>query len=115
MIAASIPIIVPVFRWIGEKLSGYRYVIAFWTALNKRTEMAQHGRSSQPGQRSSRKKSGTQSEEYILPTYALGSGKDLKAVLEGGSAPMVKSRSTSPTRAVKKKRASVEERDETAW
>ena len=34
MIAASIPITVPAFRWIGEKLSGYRYAVASWTALN---------------------------------------------------------------------------------
>ena len=36
MIAASIPITVPAFRWIGEKLLDLRYVIAPWTALSKR-------------------------------------------------------------------------------
>lgn len=80
MIAASIPIIVPAFRWIGEKLSGYRYVVASWIALNKKTETAEYGRTSQPGQRSSRKNPDTQSEEYMLPTYTPGSGKELKAV-----------------------------------
>ena len=80
MIAASIPTIVPVLRWIGEKLSGYRKAIALWTALNKKTETADYGGSFQPGQRSSKKISDTQSGEYILPTYALGSGKDFKAV-----------------------------------
>ena len=100
MIAASIPIIVPVFRWIGEKLSGYRYAIASWIALNKKTETAEYARSSHPGQQNLKKGPNTQSEEYILPAYALGSGKDLKAILAGGSASMVKSLSTSPTHAV---------------
>ena len=33
MIAASIPIIVPLFRWIGEKLSDHRRMIASWIEL----------------------------------------------------------------------------------
>ena len=37
MIAASIPIIVPALRWIGEKLSVFRYMIAAWTARSKKT------------------------------------------------------------------------------
>ena len=102
MIAASIPIIVPAFRWIGEKVSGYRYSIASWIAVNKKTETAEYGRSSHPGQRNSKKNPDTQSEEYILPKYALGSGKDLKAIIAGGSAPMVKSLSTPTTRAVER-------------
>ena len=36
MIAASIPITVPAFRWIGGKLLDLRYVIASWTALSKK-------------------------------------------------------------------------------
>lgn len=102
IIAASIPIIVPILRWIGEKLSGYRYVIASWTVLNRKTETAELGRSSQPGQRSSKKNPDTLSEEYILPIYILGSGKDLTAVTVLESAPTVKSLSTSPTRAVQR-------------
>lgn len=34
IIAASIPIIVPALRWMREKLSYYRYVIASWTGFN---------------------------------------------------------------------------------
>lgn len=79
MIAASIPTIVPALRWIGEKLSGYRNWIASWIALNKKTETAEYGRSSPSGQQSSEMNFDTQSEEHILPTYALGSGKDLNA------------------------------------
>ncbi len=49
IIAASIPIIVPVFRWIGEKLSGCRYMIASWTALNKTMPKAGDGVKEQDG------------------------------------------------------------------
>ena len=79
MIAASIPIIVPALRWTGEKLLGYRRVIASWIALNKKTETAEYGLSYQPGQRSSNKAPDTQSEEYILQEYVLDRGKDLEA------------------------------------
>ena len=37
MIAASIPIIVPAFRWIREKLSEFRYAIASWVLLSKKS------------------------------------------------------------------------------
>ena len=81
IIAASIPIIMPALRWIGEKLSGsYRYVTASLTALSKKTETAEYGRSAQPEKRSSKRDPDTNSEEYMLPTYALGSGKDFIAV-----------------------------------
>lgn len=79
MIAASIPIILPALRWIRGKLSGYRDVLASWTALDKKTETAENEHSSQPGQRS-RKNPGAQSDEHILLTDALRSGKDLKVV-----------------------------------
>lgn len=85
MIAASIPIILPALRWIREKLSGYRYVLASWTALNKKTETTENERSPQPGQRS-RKNPDAQSDEHILLTYALRSGKDLKAVMSRDTA-----------------------------
>ena len=58
MIAASIPIIVPVFRWVGEKMTGCRDVVVSvvsavsCTAVNEKTipeaeivsmnEMARH-------------------------------------------------------------------------
>ena len=85
MIAASIPIIMPAFRWIGEKLSGsYRYVTASLTALSKKMKTAEYGRSARPGKRSSNTGPDTHSEEYILPRYALGSGKDSTAVTSRG-------------------------------
>ena len=49
MIAASIPIIVPVLRWIGEKLSYYRYVIASWTRLNKKMSKGRDSLEEQDG------------------------------------------------------------------
>lgn len=36
MIAASIPIIVPGFRWVREKLLELRYMIASWALSQKR-------------------------------------------------------------------------------
>lgn len=54
-------------------------------------EMPEYGRSSHPGQWNSKKNPNRQSEKHILPTYAFGSGKDLKGILGWGSAPMVKS------------------------
>ena len=87
IIAASIPIIMPAFRWIGEKLSGsYRFVTASLTALRKKTETGDYGRSAQPEERSSERGSDPDihSEEYILPAYALGSGKNLIAVTSRG-------------------------------
>ncbi len=74
MIAASIPITLPALRWVREKLSGYRYVIASWTALDKKTETVEY-----EGQRS-RKTRDPQSDQHILPTYVVRSGKDLIAV-----------------------------------
>ena len=75
MIAASIPITLPAFRWVREKLSGYRYVIASWTALDKKTETVEC-----EGIQRSRKNRDPQSDEYILPKYVVRSGKDLIAV-----------------------------------
>ena len=75
IIAASIPILVPLFRWVGEKLSSYRYSVRSWTARMKRIETT-----SQSGQQSSKKNPNTQSEEHILPIYTSGSGRDLEAL-----------------------------------
>ena len=86
MIAASIPLIMPAFHWIGEKLSGsYRYVTASLTALSKKTETAEYGQSAQPEERSAEMGPDVHSEEYIFPTYALGSGKNLVAVTSRGT------------------------------
>ena len=49
IIAASIPIIVPALRWIGEKLSYYRHVIASWTGLNKKTSISKDSIEEQDG------------------------------------------------------------------
>ena len=85
MIAASIPLIMPAFRWIGEKLSSsYKYVTASLTALKKKTETAEYDRSARPEERSSERGPDTHSEEYILPTYARGSGKNFIAVTSRG-------------------------------
>ena len=75
----------PAFRWIGEKVSdSYRYVTASLTALRKKTKTAEYGRSAQSGKRSSKRGPDTHSEEYILPKYALGGGKDSVAVTSRG-------------------------------
>ena len=77
----------PAFRWVGEKLSGsYRFVNASLTALRKKAETAEYRRSAQPEERSSERGPGPDihSEEYILPAYALGSGKNLIAVTSRG-------------------------------
>ncbi|KAL9071310.1 MAG: hypothetical protein Q9161_004326 [Pseudevernia consocians] len=80
IIAASIPITMPALRWIGEKLSRYKSMIASWLAIHNETETAEYGHSSQLGQRSLQKVPDIHIQEYILPKHALGSGEDLKAV-----------------------------------
>ena len=70
----------PALRWIGEKLSRYKSMIASWIALNKETETAEYGHSPQLGQRSLQKVPDIHIQEYILPKYALGSGEDLRVV-----------------------------------
>ena len=81
IIAASIPTLVPAFRWLGEKLSIYRRPVRSWSVgIVDTGETSRYGLSAQHGQQSSKKKNGGQSEECMLPMYTTSSGKESEAV-----------------------------------
>ena len=83
MIAASMPILVPMIRWVGEKVSSYKSSVGSWvvfSAFAKKMKMPRNIRITTSGRGSSKRDPDAQSEEYILPYYANTGQPDLEAI-----------------------------------
>lgn len=83
IVAASIPILVPLFRWIRVKLSFYnRSVESLSDDLVHNNEPESHGRGLHFEQRDWKRNVDAQREEYMLPTYPHPAAKDSRIVVD---------------------------------